>query len=381
MGDQDHKFPGDHPALTAQETAILTEFRTAVNAKFAEEKDTFPYPNSTSDETLVRYLRAKRFEVADAMTKYTEWREWVIRKKVLDLRTVKPPNCDKLQRLYGCSIRGTDREGHPVLIERMGGAHMPSFRKLTNASEWETFHIWQMEQLAMRIEEQRKILGKPIHKATFITDLAGLGMEHRHGVEFFAAASVVDEKYYCETVARVFVVNAPWVFPSIYGLVKHFIDPDTRTKIEVLSGSPADYTARLQEFIAPDQLPKAYGGTATWEVPPCEHEALLEEIEDLGLQKLEIPAGQKRQIEVTTSAAGVIGWYTRTIGHDIEFEAEFVPEKGGIIPLVAKNRASLHQGSFPVLHKGTAYLTFSNTFSYLRGKTLEYSVSFSLVAE
>lgn len=77
----------------------------------------------------------------------------------------------------------------------------------------------------------------------------------------------------------------------------------------------------------------------------------------------------------------MIGWYTRTVGHDIEFEAEFVPEQGNIIPLVAKNRASLHQGSVTVPHKGTAYLTFSNTFSYLRGKTLEYSVSFSLVTD
>jgi len=174
-------------------------------------------------------------------------------------------------------------------------------------------------------------------------------------------------------------VNAPWVFPTIYSVAKRFIDPDTRTKIEVLSGTVKDYSPRLLEFIPSDQLPKEYGGTAEWVVPPCQHEALLGEIEDLGLQKLEIPAGQQKQIEVEATAAGLLGWYARTTGHDVEFTAEFVVQKGGIVPMKAKTRGNLHQGSFTVPGKGIAYFTFSNKFSYLRGKTVEHNITFSLL--
>jgi hypothetical protein len=50
------------------------------------------------------------------------------------------------------------------------------------------------------------------------------------------------------------------VLVTVYDMIKHWLDPRTQAKIEILGSGP-DTTRRLLEYISPDNLPVAFGGT------------------------------------------------------------------------------------------------------------------------
>lgn len=387
------EYPPDLPAFTKEQQAAFLELRKAVTATFpsAGEQSTGnqdggatnyveAYPGVASDQTLTRFLRARKFDVKGALEQYSAWREWLKKENVALMHTQEPKCSAKLRRLYVVTTGpGYDREGHPLFIERMGAAHMPSLRALTNVDEYVQHHIWICEQAMLRCNEQSERLGRPVCKVTWICDMAGLGMQHRHGLDFFGGASAVDERYYPETLCRVLIVNAPWVFPTIYGLAKPMIDPETRTKILILG---QDWKKQIQKYIAPDQLPQEYGGTAAYNVPEPAHHEVLTEVQDLDLTKLVVSARARHQVEVKASRAGVFGWFVRCEAHNIELECIFVSEAGGgALPMLEQMRVSVHDGSCTVQGPGTAYFTFSNEFSRMRSKTVEFSLSFAALEE
>lgn len=71
----------------------------------------------------------------------------------------------------------------------------------------------------------------------------------------------LDNVCYPELLGKMFVINAPYLAVQTWGIVKRWLDPRTQSKIEILGPGP-DTLRRLHEFVSPDQLPRALGGTA-----------------------------------------------------------------------------------------------------------------------
>lgn len=65
--------------------------------------------------------------------------------------------------------------------------------------------------------------------------------------------------YNPERVYQVFIINPPAWFNLIWKLVSPLVNPKTRERIHVLRGQK-DITKALLEFVAPENLPKEYGG-------------------------------------------------------------------------------------------------------------------------
>lgn len=107
--------------------------------------------------------------------------------------------------------------------------------------------------------------GVIIDKSTNIIDLSNVGLR-----KFWALRSVLQTAssmataHYPETVERIFVVGAPYFFPTIWSLLTRWFDPATTRKIVVLQASQA--TATLMQFIEPESLPKSFGGGLDWAV-------------------------------------------------------------------------------------------------------------------
>ena len=70
--------------------------------------------------------------------------------------------------------------------------------------------------------------------------------------------------HYPETVERIFVVGAPFFFPTIWGLVTRWFDPATTSKIMVLPAGSV--TSTMTQFIEKEDLPIRFGGTLEWEM-------------------------------------------------------------------------------------------------------------------
>ena len=108
--------------------------------------------------------------------------------------------------------------------------------------------------------------GIAINKTVNIVDLSNVGLRKFWNLRsLLQTASSMATAHYPETVERIFVVGAPYFFPTIWSLVTRWFDPATTKKIFVLSASEA--TETLTKFIAPENLPKRFGGSLDWTFP------------------------------------------------------------------------------------------------------------------
>ena len=69
----------------------------------------------------------------------------------------------------------------------------------------------------------------------------------------------IDGKYYPETMAKHFIINAPWIFTGVWAMIKPWLDPVTAGKIKVIG---SNYQDTLFEVVHPNQIPKEFGGTS-----------------------------------------------------------------------------------------------------------------------
>mmetsp|Transcript_37252 Transcript_37252/g.80700 ORF Transcript_37252/g.80700 Transcript_37252/m.80700 type:complete len:139 (-) Transcript_37252:43-459(-) len=91
------------------------------------------------------------------------------------------------------------------------------------------------------------------------TPVPGLGTGVLRVKDQIRAIFHVAEYYYPETLWKMFLINAPWVFRSIWMVIQPLIHEKTRVKIKLMGGN---YIEEMKEHgVDPDQLPVSIGGT------------------------------------------------------------------------------------------------------------------------
>jgi hypothetical protein len=92
-----------------------------------------------------------------------------------------------------------------------------------------------------------------------IMDLKGVGITNVSSViGYVRQASAISQNYYPERLGKLYLINAPWGFSTVFGVVKGFLDPVTVKKIHVLGSG---YEQELLAQVPAENLPKAFGGT------------------------------------------------------------------------------------------------------------------------
>ena len=91
-----------------------------------------------------------------------------------------------------------------------------------------------------------------------IMDMKGVGLTKVSSVyAYVKQASVISQNDYPERLGKLYIINAPWGFSTVWSVVKGWLDPVTVQKIHILGGG---YKAELLKQIPQDSLPKAFGG-------------------------------------------------------------------------------------------------------------------------
>ncbi|OXV08478.1 hypothetical protein Egran_03759 [Elaphomyces granulatus] len=129
-----------------------------------------------------------------------------------------------------------------------------------------------------------------------IMDLKGVGLTSVPSVYgYLSQASAVSQNYYPERPGKLYLINAPWGFSSVFSVVKTFLDPVTVDKIHVLG---TNYQKELLNQLS-DMGPwkeKEWARPPKWLVPKeknGEAEAEDEDVEgaaedkDAGIENLE----------------------------------------------------------------------------------------------
>jgi CRAL/TRIO domain len=101
--------------------------------------------------------------------------------------------------------------------------------------------------------------GQLLETCCTIMDLKGVGLSKVSSVYgYLKQASALSQNYYPERLGRLYLINAPWGFASVFSVVKSFLDPVTVQKIHVLG---ANYQKELLEQVPAENLPIIFGGT------------------------------------------------------------------------------------------------------------------------
>ncbi|ORX48323.1 CRAL/TRIO domain-containing protein [Hesseltinella vesiculosa] len=184
--------------------------------------------------------------------------------------TAQPGVSEAVLRIYrymgGSCLHKVDKDGCPIYIERLGYHKAKDLAKHTTAEEIYHYHVGCNEFLhRVVMQDCSAAAGRVINRETVIFDCTGMGWHQFHmpAIQLIRTIADVDQKYYPETLNKLFLVNAPGAFVYVWKLVKGWLDPGTISKIKILG---SDYKQELLDQIPAENLPTFLGGTCE-----CDH--------------------------------------------------------------------------------------------------------------
>ena len=75
---------------------------------------------------------------------------------------------------------------------------------------------------------------------------------------YIKSASNMSQNYYPERLGKLYVINAPWGFSTVFSVIKGWLDPVTVGKIHILGSG---YKDELAKQVPKENLPVVFGGT------------------------------------------------------------------------------------------------------------------------
>lgn len=343
----------------------------------------------TDDHTLLRFLRARAFNVKNATEFYQSYLHYRKTSGVEGVLHAKIPKKELFDQLIPHKLHGFDKEGRPVLYEKTGAIDFHTVYKHMNNKDLMKNHVWQMEKQVERCVESSERLGRTVDQFTIVVDLTGLAMVHRKGLKFIRLCAGHDQAYYPERLGRVYLVNAPWVFPWFWKVCRVWLDNNTRKKVNVLN---KNFKEKLLEYIDADQLPVEFGGTCDCDggcvpVPDINHlknsatvEEELDEADEGEVQNQVISARGFHEVKIDfDEGGGVVEWAWAAVSKDVEFSVE-IHSTANISETeereqefeVEPERMSSNRGLFECEEATSIVLRWSNEYSRWTSKEIRF---------
>ncbi|KAJ7491906.1 CRAL TRIO domain-containing protein [Mycena latifolia] len=263
-------------AFTGYEWKALTEFRKTVPDSLAkaytEKPDAKTAPitlwgvridpanlvDARVSVVLMKFLRARNLNVTAASEMFVETLRWRDEFKVDDALKEEFP-ADVFGKLG--HIFGRDKEGRPVVYNVYGGNSdiQAVFGDVDRFLRW---RVAFMEKSIALLDFAT------VDQAIQVHDYAGVSMSSRTPEAKSAAsqASNIFASHYPELLYKKFFVNVPSYMTWLFWFFKTFLPAATFAKMSVAGTSPRSIGKVLLPLIAPEELPKRYGGTAEAEV-------------------------------------------------------------------------------------------------------------------
>ncbi|KAF3479689.1 CRAL/TRIO domain-containing protein [Arthroderma uncinatum] len=266
---------------------------------------------SHDDSTLLRFLRARRFDVNGALAQFQSTEEW---RKENDIDALYEnfdvDSYEQARRVYPQWTGRRDRRGIPIyvyVIKHLNNKNMTAYTSSAANTATSSTHASSkvpprlLRLFALYENMVRFVLPlctrldrpnpeSPIVNTTNIVDITGVGLKQFWNLKgHMQDASTLATAHYPETLDRIFVshmqflprklmecitdraklpwqkkiIGAPVFFPTVWGWIKRWFDPGTTSKIFILSA--ADVQPTLSSFMDPADIPKRYGGELDWD--------------------------------------------------------------------------------------------------------------------
>ncbi|ESO98951.1 hypothetical protein LOTGIDRAFT_187193 [Lottia gigantea] len=304
------------------------------------------------------------------------------------LKYFTPP--EVLQKYLAGGLCGHDKDGSPIRIELFGRLDMKGLMYSARKMDMEKTKILQCEMIVEDCRKQSQKLGKKVDQLTVIFDMEGVSskMLWKPGLQMYMHLVSILEDNYPELLKRMFVVNAPSIFPVLYKICRPLISEDMKLKIHVLG---SNYTETLLKYIDPEELPVFLGGKMKDADgnPKCEslicqggvvpQSYYLKDNQDMSqFKEIVVPNGEKVNLFFKVDKINtILSWEFQTEDFDIGFGV-LIQEDGKTVPVVESERVNSHMvpqdGTYTCKQTGTYVICFDNSFSWARDKKVKYNV-------
>ena len=267
----------EDPPLTAEEEQHLAE---AIVAKLVDPEKTMAAFDETSKVRIYRGMITNNKgtmgeKVAEAIESYQRISAWIQANP--DVLTKKLKGEEVLNGAMNTFIGGQDWYGHQVWAERLGDIAGVVDHPVT-PEEAKVIRMKTMEAIRAAQIVASETRGPRRYKQVYIIDLSQLSLSSlmaRSSVRTMTTAIVSGaNNFYPECLWKMFIVNAPFIFRSVYSMLSPFIHPVTKEKINILGG-PSKYLPEMAKAGIPKSaVPKSLGG----DCPDKKIDALLAEL-------------------------------------------------------------------------------------------------------
>lgn len=216
--------------------------------------------NAAFDNFLMRFIRARKFSVEDSMAmffKSLSWREsdmliyeWFLESDGRAFFSGKEKGFIKNLERKKAFLHGYDKNGNNIFFFR-AGLHFgsdSSFREL------QRYALSLVEWCLLKMKEVT--LSNDLF--TLVFDLTGFTLKNADysAIKFLCE---IFEAHYPETLEKIVIFNAPWIFSKVWSIIKNWLDPNVAAKVVFCKTA-----AEASSFVDPKYIPKAMGGNSDY---------------------------------------------------------------------------------------------------------------------
>ncbi|UZJ51651.1 hypothetical protein CBS101457_000971 [Exobasidium rhododendri] len=245
-GKPDHLDPGQQHEVK--------KFRQII-----EEKGIYN-PERHDEACICRFLRARKWDLNASIEMFEASEKWRKEFKVDDLYdNFEYPEKEEVNKWYPQFYHKTDNDGRPIYIEQLGKLDLKKLYEVTTPER-------QLQKLVVEYEKfQRERLpvcsrekGELVETSCTIMDLKNVGISQFWKVSTYVQqASNIGQHYYPETMGEYALQNSPYIFTTVWSVIKGWLDPVTVEKIKILGSG---FEKELLAHIPAESLPRNLGG-------------------------------------------------------------------------------------------------------------------------
>lgn len=257
---------------------LVEEFRRSLERNGAWS------PKHHDFNMLLRFLRAREYDIDRATTMFLDMLQWRQENRVdFILQEFEFTEREEFLAIYPQGYHKTDKQGHPVYIQHMGRINLTKLYEVSTDERMMKYHIQEYERCLKYIFPICSLLqNRQIDKTFAIIDVKGVGLYHltKEVRKVMATVTKIDSDNYPETLFHTCIINAPSAFRAIWAMVKPLLNKRTQDKIEIC---PKDYYSVLTKWIDEENIPEYLGGkskgTLVDDVGPWRDSELVKQVD------------------------------------------------------------------------------------------------------
>lgn len=213
-----------------------------------------------TDSFLLRWLRARDFDVSKAENLLREDIKWRAEKNI-DSFTKTYKSSEVVRRYFPGGLFHHDRGGRPLWILPFGNGDFKGILQCVPSQHIADEVVYTLERINEEKLKQVQKLGPIEDSMTIVFDFENLSLRQVYSLQVINCVRgmmTVYESHYPETLHRAFIINAPAIFPIFWRLIRPFLTQRTVNKVLIFGRE--GWKSTLLEYVDPSQLPVWWGG-------------------------------------------------------------------------------------------------------------------------